>query len=271
MGQKGGLMLSNQNYYSSSTVFAKATFYPTKVRIFIPTVPFSREKDDCDGHNFDEALDSSSNDITNLERSLRRSKKAISDYILCNPFELFATFTFAQNRQDVDEKRRQMATWLKNQRKRNGKFDYLIVPEFHKDRQSLHFHALMYGYCGRIKRAVSPYTNKPLLQNHQPIYTLPEYTLGFSNAKRIISTDDAVVRVAQYVKKYITKDMPTFFGRQRYWVSKGLKLPSVQYNPEPWFDYFKPDWELENDFGRIMDFNVGVNPIIDKYWERFYG
>lgn len=264
-------MSYNQNYKTSSTVFAMATYYPNKIRVFIPTMPFSCEDRGVNSNACDIASEDILKDDSNLERSLRRTKKCISDYILCNPFELFITFTFAKNRQNVDEKRAQMATWLKNQRKRNGKFDYLIVPEFHKDKLSLHFHALFYGYCGRIERAINPKTNKLIVQNGQKIYTLPEYTLGFSNAKQIIQSEESANRVAHYVKKYITKDMPTFFNKQRYWVSKGLKLPKVQYNPEPWFRNFKPNWEIENDFGRIMEFNIGANPIIDAYWRKYNG
>lgn len=271
MGQKGGQMSYNQNYQSSSTIFAIATYYPNKIRVFVPTMPFSRENKETDSATLDDFTSDELKDNANLERSLRRTKKSISDYVLCNPFELFITFTFAKNRQDVNEKRSQMANWLKNQRKRNGKFDYLIVPEFHKDKQSLHFHALFYGYCGKISQAINPKTNKPIVQKGQKIYTLPEYTLGFSNAKQIIQTEDSASRVAYYIKKYITKDMPTFFNKQRYWVSKGLKLPKVQYNPEAWFDYFKPSWELENEFGRLMDFNIGENPIIDEYWKKYNG
>lgn len=272
MGQKGGLMLDNQNYCSSSTIFAKVTYYPHKVRVFIPTIPFSRSKDSSSSITIDDLNDDCENkNELNLERSLRRTKKRISDYILCNRFELFVTFTFAENRQDVNEKRRQMSDWLKNQRNRNGKFDYLIVPEFHKDKQSLHFHALFYGYCGSIAKSINLNTGKIVTQKGQPVYTLPEYTLGFSNAKRIILSDDSSSRLSHYVKKYITKDMPIFFNKQRYWASKGLKLPKIQYNPEPWFTCFKPDWEMENDFGRIMEFNIGNNPIIDGYWSRHNG
>lgn len=269
MGQKGGRMLDNQSYYSSRLIFAKAKYYPTKVQIFIPIIPFSRDEHVSSDTSFSET--SKNDDELNLERSLRRTRQRISDYVLCNQFELFVTFTFAKNRQDINEKRRQMANWLKNQRKRNGKFDYLIVPEFHKDRQSLHFHALFYGYCGAIRPAINPTTNTPIIQKRQPIYTLPEYTLGFNNAKRIMVSNESTTRIAQYIKKYITKDMPIFFGKQRYWASKDLRLPKIQYNPEPWFKAIRPDWGVDNEFGRLMEFNIGKNSIVDRYWGRYYG
>ncbi len=260
-------MIEHKNYDASRLIFARATFYKTKIRIFIPYVPFAVGFERS-GFGFEDTGDRR-NAADNLERSLRRSKKRISDYILANNFELFVTFTFAANRQDVDEKRQQMSNWLRNQRKRNGKFDYLIVPEFHKDGKSLHFHALFNSYCGEIQQAINPKTGLALEQKGQPIYVLPEYTLGFNNAKRILSDADSQNRIALYVQKYITKDMPLFHNKQRYWVSKDLKLPKIQNNPEKWYKVCKPDWEIENDFGKIMEFQVGKNPVVDSFWEKY--
>lgn len=259
-------MLEHSNSTSSRLIFARATFYKTKIRVFIPNVPFLA--------NFNVSVHGSGyglsdNVVDNIERSLRRSKKRISDYILTNSFELFVTFTFAVNRQDVDEKRRQMSNWLRNQRKRNGKFDYLIVPEFHKDGKSLHFHALFNGYCGDIRRAINPETGLALEQKGQPVYVLAEYTLGFNNAKRILPDVDSQNRIALYVQKYITKDMPLFHNKQRYWASKGLKLPKIQDNPEKWYEKYAPDWEIENDFGKVLEFQVGKNPAVDRFWEKY--
>ncbi len=30
-----------------------------------------------------------------------------------------------------------------------------------------------------------------------------------------------------------------------------------------------PDWEVENDFGKILEFQVGKNPVIDGFWEKY--
>lgn len=270
MGQKWGIMPSHNNYTKSSLVFARAIYYKTKVRVYIPNIPFQLngfEVNSSCRHSLTGPSSEANND--NIERSLRRTRKKLSDYILCNTFELFITFTFATNRQDIEEKRRQMSNWLRNQRKCNGKFDYIIVPELHKDKQSLHFHALFNGYCGSIKQAINPKTELPLFNHGQPVYVLPEYTLGFNNAKRIVSDNDSQERVASYVRKYITKDTPLFYGKQRYWASKDLKLPIIQNNPEKWYLAYKPDWEIENEFGRILEFKVGNCPIIDMLWEKY--
>jgi hypothetical protein len=263
-------------YQPSTLIEAQATYYPHLISIFIPNHPFHRKPitDAKDYHirllEHEDDLESNSTPNrkeTDTERSLRRTKKQISDYVLCNRFELFATFTFAKNRQDIKEKRSQMSHWLKNQRKRNGKFQYLIVPEFHKDQKSLHFHALFYGYLGNIRKAINPKTHQPIFQSGQPIYTLPEYTLGFTNAKTIAGTPEDQAKIASYIKKYITKDMPTFPGKKRYWPSNNLKVPKIEDNPEKWYELVKPDWQIETEHGRFLRFNVGSHPIVDMYWE----
>jgi len=48
---------------------------------------------------------------------------------------------------------------------------------------------------------------------------------GFSNATIIENDDDSRAKVANYVGKYITKEMPLFSGKKRYWVSQGLQRP----------------------------------------------
>lgn len=256
----------------SIAIEAQATYYPHMVSVYIPKNPFYKlpETDSngkASGFYSDEDHEFISSSETNQERSIRRTQKRISDYVLCNLFELFVTFTFGEDRQNIDKKRQQMSDWLRNQRKRNGKFDYLIIPELHKDGESLHFHALFYGYLGLIEKAINPKTGELITQNKRPVYVLPEYTLGFTNAKAISSSAADQTRVACYIKKYITKDMPTFKNRQRYWASKNLRLPKIEYNPEKWYEVVKPDWEMETENGRILRFNAGSHPLIDIYLE----
>jgi len=43
---------------------------------------------------------------------------------------------------------------------------------------------------------------------------------------------DNVEKVSSYVRKYITKDMPTFHGKNRYFCSQGLQRPEVHKNSD---------------------------------------
>lgn len=261
----------NNPYIESKVVKAQASYYPGMVSVYIPKDPIIRRPEGSSRssstygklENDAEAFSGE----TNAERSMRRTKKMISDYILCNKFDMFITLTFADNRNDIVEKRKQMRDWLKNQRNKFGKFQYLIISEFHKDKESIHFHALFSGYAGRVDQAINPKTKKPLFQRGKQVYTLPGYTLGFTNVKLLGDSDEDSAKVAFYVKKYITKDIPQSIGKQRYWVSKGLALPEIEDNPEEWYRHVKPDWETETPNGKIMRFNYGTSPLSDMFIE----
>lgn len=261
----------NNPYQESILVEAQATYYRDIVEIYKPKTPIVRR-----GQGFESKKWASSFSIsddayapekeTNTDRSVRRSKKRIGDYVLSNDFDMFVTFTFRDNRDDVDICRRQMVTWFKNQRNRNGKFRYLIVAELHKN-GALHFHALIGGYLGKIERAINPKTNKPLKQKGRDVYTLNGYTLGFTNAKLVGNSTEDHTRLGSYIKKYITKDLTIFPHKQRYWVSKGLTLPLVEDNPELWYLHVTPDWSKELPNGTLMRFNLNRNSLVDMFWE----
>jgi hypothetical protein len=195
------------------------------------------------------------NQENSVERSIRRTKKAIRDYTLNNNFDLFVTFTFKTDRDNITKIKRQMSNWLKNQQKRKGKFEYLIVPEFHKDGKSIHFHALIKGYAGELRPSQNPKTGLPLLKRGKQAYTIPSYMLGYSDAQKIEDTPESHAKVGHYIAKYVTKDMPLFFNKNRYWVSTGLAKSTVIYNPDDWYSGRKPLWSKESEFGTTLIFN----------------
>lgn len=246
-------------------VNTRVTYYSDVISVYIPKTPFltnyhlnDSRYSILDPNNPDDYYPQQESPE---ERSIRRTKKAIKDYILCNRFSIFATFTFADNRYDIDEKKKQISCWFKNQQKRNGKFEYLAIPEFHSD-GALHFHVLMTNYSGRIAEAINPKTNKPVKLYGQQIYTFPEFTLGFSNFRKLVQTPEDYSRVASYVAKYITKEMPIFKNKKRYFASRGLKMPLIEDNPSEWYKNLKPDWEKETPNGRIVRFNRSSNNIV---------
>lgn len=170
-----------------------------------------------------------------FEESLRRTKTTISDLVLSNSFEHFVTFTFTKDRQDIKKSKDKMSEWLHSQQKKYGKFEYLIVPEFHKDGKSIHFHALFQGYRGQLTK-----TNKKI--GGRLVYNIASYKKGFTTLVVI----DNHEKVSSYIKKYITKDMPKMLGKKRYWCSMGLQRPykiqnyDVLKNP---FIKFKKQYE----------------------------
>jgi hypothetical protein len=203
------------------TVHSYAKIYPNSTKLFIFHKPSKVRIKGYEAINPKPKTPSDFNDPVNIIHSLRRTKTRLTDIVVSNQFDLFCTFTFANDRQNVDHLKTQMSTWLDNQQKRVGKFDYLIVPEFHKDGKSIHFHALFKGYKGELVDTGHK-TNRGQIS-----YVIKGYRLGFSTAVKI----DDIDKVGSYVKKYITKDMPQFNGKKRYWCSHGLTRPNKITNP----------------------------------------
>lgn len=171
----------------------------------------------------------STNKDENLERSLRNTKTVLKDLVLSNNFDMFITFTFKSDRQNNEKQKQKLQNWLKNTKKKYGTFQYIIVPEFHKDKKSLHFHALTKNLKAPLKK-----TNKRI--NSRLVYNLQSYKSGFSSVILIEHQND--LRLASYVTKYITKDMPIFENKKRFWCSTGLIRPVK----------LPPDYVINNPF-----------------------
>lgn len=156
-------------------------------------------------------------DEENLERSIRRTQNEIADIIDCNNFEYFGTLTFdpekVTNRYDDKEIYDKTSKWLNNQRRTSPNFEYLLVPERHKD-GALHFHALFGAYDGNLSYSGKQWHNRP-------IFNLPAFKYGFTNFTRIEDKH----KTANYCRKYITKELMTEKHKRRYWASKNLQKP----------------------------------------------
>jgi len=252
-------------HLTPTLVDAQATHYPNMIQIYIPKHPILRNPTGVKKtkHQSLEEEAGIYEKEKNQERSIRRAKKKTGDYILCNSFDLFATFTIRDDRQNSDHSKQKVLNWLKNQRNRKGKFQYVIVPEFHKDLRSLHFHALLGNYTGTIEKAINPKTGHQLKQHGRNVSQIGGYTLGFTNVMHVNDKPIDRSKLSAYLKKYITKDMPSFHGRQRYWASKGLILPELEDNPDEWYKHATPDWIQENDNGTIMRFDLNKNALVD--------
>lgn len=162
--------------------------------------------------------------FTPSERSVRRTQQTIKDIVLCNDFELFCTFTFDSakiDRYDINACFTAMSGFLHNAKYTHSRaLKWLVVPEHHKD-GAFHFHALLSGYNGILKATKCH-------QNGRQIFNISGWRRGFSTAVKIDNKD----AVANYVRKYITKDMMTEFGRRRYFASRNLVRPVKTINSD---------------------------------------
>jgi len=193
-------------------------------------------------HNLDKTTKSPSKDNHNHERSIRRTRQLISDIIACNQFDLWATFTFdckkcpikcdnkpctcsrdICRRFDPDFCKFRMSSWLHTQKQKNPNFIYIIVPEFHKN-GALHFHAF-------IKHTNATLIDTKRVQNGKKVYKFLNCNLGINHIIDISDGNDTDHNaIAQYMQKYIKKDMPVFHGKKRYFCSQNLQRPQTVVN-----------------------------------------
>jgi hypothetical protein len=172
-------------------------------------------------HNYQLVKHLIDNEAINEINSRRRSKQHIRDYILSNKFDLFATFTFAKERYNEDYNRSRINTWIRNQKSINGSFQYLLIPEYHKD-GAIHFHGLFERFSGNLRQTA-------IKKQGRNIYNITSFRLGHSTALYIPDRDRE--KVATYVSKYVTKELTKTKNQKRYYHSKGLKKPIKIINP----------------------------------------
>lgn len=206
-----------------------------------------------------------------LMDSIRRTRRVISEYVLCNKFNMFVTFTFSPDkfdRYDVPYLKKQLTQWLNSQQKLHEvNFKYLIVPELHKD-GALHFHAMFQDYMLPYTPSIHPQFIKKngrqflnprrgthIQHNHKKVYNLTNYNLGHNHFTFIQNTQAS----ANYVKKYIVKDIAMLSGKRRYWCSSNLAKPVKVYNS----DYVQ-DPRLQPVFETEL-YKIGYIDLVDRH------
>lgn len=144
--------------------------------------------------------------------NISRAKARIKEYALCNTWRWFVTLTIdpqKYDRTDLDAFYKDFSAFV-HSRLRKSEIRYIVIPEYHADKQSYHFHALMSGIPVDELEVVNGRLNwKPYFDR-----------FGFSMLEPI---QDAT-RCAFYMTKYITKDLGQAVpaGGQLFRVSKGL-------------------------------------------------
>lgn len=173
---------------------------------------FSSETDISDDRSYT-ATDMEANKI----RSTRRTKQTIYEYARANNWDYFSTFTFAVNRHEYEVCKNRLTKFLRNFKYRScPDFEYLIVPELHKD-GAIHFHGLLKG-------EISDHLSKKTHEKDKFIFK--KYHYGISEVEVIKDR----YKVSNYITKYITKDLLIETkGKRRFMVSSGVRKPKKDY------------------------------------------
>jgi hypothetical protein len=147
--------------------------------------------------------------------SMKRSQDKVYEIAAANTFDYFVTLTLDEikiSRTDKDEIYKKLRNFLQNKVQRNG-LKYLIVPEYHKDGEAIHFHGLLSGNL-ELKDSGKRY------HDGRVIYNLGDWGYGFST---VLETDKNVNALAKYIVKYITKDSSRILGKYYLAGGKGLQ------------------------------------------------
>lgn len=204
----------------------------------------------------------SGRDAPKLENSLARSRSAVWELALCNPWEWFVTLTLnpaKRDRYDLRTSYGQLSKFFNNYNSRtDAALKYLLIPEPHRD-GAWHFHGLLSGLPPPHLRPFSledniPARLKDMLRDGRQIFTWPAYaeTFGFVTLERIRDPE----RCAAYMTKYITKELGKSsieLNHHLYYCSKGLHRVELLYKGEMLRSFADPDFE--NDYVRIKRFS----------------
>lgn len=192
-------------------------------------------------------------------QNLYKTKNKLRDYARNNHFDKFWTLTFDPKIYGFSDNLRfeEMQKFLKRMTRKYGKFNYLAVPERHKS-GAIHWH-MMTGYFE------PDLIDSGKKWKERPIYNCSEWEHGFTNVQNVRSQK----RIANYVSKYITKDLmesPARKNKKKYWASRSLELPQtfaieedMNLNVEPNFESeICKIYELDkSDFIRFFEIEKG--------------
>lgn len=168
---------------------------------------------------------------------------------LIKEWEWFITLTFdpnevdSKNYEQVSEK---LSMFLDNLKHQNRDMRYIILPELHKS-GAVHFHGIFSNVPNlKIEEARNPKTNKLIYQNGTKIYNIKNYKYGFTTASKIKNQE----AVSVYISKYMTKELIDINYKKRYWSSKNLERPTIEYA------------HMTEDY---LKFYIDINEIKDYY------
>lgn len=231
--------------------------------VFLPSGFEVRKSDKRDfDWNFDKVDASTADQKENVKRASRRAKIRAMDFILCNPdLDAFTTFTFdpkGTNRENwEDVYQRKLRGWLSNRVQRQG-LKYIVVPEYHKDGNAIHFHAVMnaaaldliearYADSGRLVK-------KRRAGEVKQLYNLQDWPKGWSTVE-LVTGQGSTDKVAKYIFKYMGKQLGQRIGG-RYFLHGGqLASPVYRYGEE--IDQFlSPDLTETNRFSVDVTDNI---------------
>ena len=208
-----------------------------------------------------------------FDNNVYRARRTVRDLCLCNPFDLFGTFTLDESKRDrfdLAEFKRTFSAWIKAYNRYHGcDIKYVLIPERHKN-GAWHMHGVFMGIPAAVlipfSRGKHP---KKLVDGGFLNWEAYEKKFGFCSFGKI--RDQAAV--AAYVSAYITKGItPESLskGEHLYLASKGLSRPvscvvkDVRCNSDPVsLGFFENDFCFMKSF--LLDDLSGLSDLCPEF------
>ena len=157
------------------------------------------------------------------DNSRKRAVQVVYDLAKSTLWDWFITLTFDPQKvhsHDYDECVEFIKKFTRYLQSRH--FVYLLVPEKHES-GAYHFHGLIKGPLP-VSEAYNPW-GKPIFDDKgSRVYNVDGYNYGFTTAVKVYSNS-----AIGYIAKYITKADAVPPERKRYWASRGISRPKVEY------------------------------------------
>ena len=194
--------------------------------------------------------------IAKLQRSIRNASKRSLDtfygYAQSNDWEYFGTLTFSDeivDRYDVDATKALYSEFQRWCKRKSPDMKMLAVPEWHRKeidgKRALHLHFLASNIRFTLVPARNSKTGAYLYGNFgEPLFNIQDWKNGYSSLA-IIPPDNNYARVANYMKKYITKNMNIGYNAKRFYHTHNLLFKNKFILHYASYD------ELENDISAL--------------------
>lgn len=206
-----------------------------------------------------------------MEESLCRSRRLLRDYVLCNKWDLFCTFTFDMakvDRYDYKECSSVLRKFFNNYKSRySPNFRYIVIPEFHKD-GAIHFHGFVRGIRPDdlyIPKYIQKREDGQLLTvpNTKKYVRWRNYGYGNFDCSAIRNIEAA----ARYAVKYITKDLASLpTGVKVVLHSLNLCKPELVFDEDD-IPCFKDKPDFVGDYC-VLRYTDDLYGILDPFWSE---
>jgi len=203
-----------------------------------------------------------------LDNNISRARSKIKEYVLCNEWQYFTTFTIDKtkfDRYNLEKYHKAFSQWIRDYNKKySTNVKYITIPEQHED-GAWHEHGFIMGIPLEHLRLFTleeklPYIIREKLLKGEKVYNWVAYSekFGFNDFEPIKSLEAA----ANYVMKYITKDLSKSvkdINAHMHYNSKGLETSKV-IKKGTMSANIAPDFE--NDYIKINEYPANTPRVI---------